>query len=473
MKALRGIAIALGVIAVVWAGLFVVAFFLKSIPHVDAPKVVDAGVHAPNDAGVVSAADAEIVERAAPVADVQAPVEVAVEAHHAATPIFGLCPKGSSRGEVRLMDLVGDPRPELAVVCGSTWHILAVDLLRDGDLKTADLRRVLTFEAVVANSTAPAAFDASAIALGDIDGNGSRELIFGFSKTGVDAQGGLLAWLPRDANGSFGHAHVMASFAAADLAFVTHDGKEELVALNRTSIAARRPSEVWIYGTGTTQPRTGLLRAGMGASSVAFAPMHANATSADVAVLAEEDARIDIFKLDTGPGSGAAFGSFGSRGAHRLNAVDINQDGKNDVLALGATAGVIYGGRDDLEVTSLAAMNGWIDLVRADYDADGKAELVGISAKGISLADVSDGGPTNIRAIVEFGAGVPTPDRILAADFDLDGDIDYAIIFSPVNAGDIARVAFLPGPISEGALSWPKDAPLVRDAPFALRVTLP
>jgi hypothetical protein len=221
---------------------------------------------------------------------------------------------------------------------------------------------------------------ASAVAVGDVDGNGTPDLVY--ITTNNSASTVTVSVLSGDGHGNFQAPVALQTFsamfpAAAQLVDLDGDGQLDLV-LSASQLSASAGSIVWLKNTG-----------GGFAAPVTLAPQYA---------------------------SGFALG-------------DINGDGKEDIVYAtpGATSAIhilFNQGNGTFKDQAAGGLNGVTGVPYIlDFNLDGIPDLVVVSNSGTllnSFAGHGDGTFTQIAAVVSAAA------QLVTGDFDHDGFPDLA-----------------------------------------------
>ena len=123
----------------------------------------------------------------------------------------------------------------------------------------------------------------------------------------------------------------------------------------------------------------------------------------------------------------------GARGLERLLVVDLDNDGFEDILAIGPTSAAAWKGdgnggfQDQTEGWGLAAAAGRA-LVALDFDIEGDLDLVTAGDNGLELYRNSLSGPLEPVGHRSFPALALTEVRdVIASDLDRDGDLDVLL----------------------------------------------
>ena len=114
-------------------------------------------------------------------------------------------------------------------------------------------------------------------------------------------------------------------------------------------------------------------------------------------------------------------------------AVDLDQDGLPEIVAVGTGVGVWknHGGRfEPVTLDGLPSEGDFNQVIAADLDNDGRRDLVVTGPAGVeAFGQTSEGGFRTLRVRTDGDAAIPTQ-AVAAADFDGDGDLDLATVGS-------------------------------------------
>ena len=389
---------ALGILLGTWGLLFMVGAIAGVLPPLDGAfgRTTGAGI-TPDPAAseaTEAGADAETpVARAAdPVAtgnpttaETEAPVAEGPAADPTAAPI-GSTPTGPARhrhvvcegsDQPPLVDVV-DPG-NLVVGCGAE-----VQWLVRWPEGSDQLSRTLRIHREPSQPNARVS--ASAIAHGDVDGDGRVDLVLGFLERNAEGStvGGGLYLVLAAPGGGFAEPVELAPIPVTALALgnVNEHDALDIAALHRPDAFGRRPAEVWVFGGGASPARTARLDAG-NALTLALGDI-------------DRDDKLDIL---IGKESGTARVYFGDGTGHferraevadapgvELLTVDLDDDGGTDLLAFAEAARVVRGARPEgLSSAILNVPPGMRSVNPVDVDGDGRRDLVGVAGDGIVM----------------------------------------------------------------------------------------
>lgn len=283
-----------------------------------------------------------------------------------------------------------------------------------------------------------------AVTVADLNGDGKPDLAI--TGCGATCSRGVVAVLLGNGDGSFKATALYEtggslSTAAPAVADLNHDGKMDLVVVNATGSGSPAFGDVTILlgrGDGTFQPPTTYSTGGFGSSSVAIAKLNgddhpdlvvSNDCSRQSCTTYDQSHQIGVL-LGNGDGTfqpvvGYPSGGFGT---DFVNAIDLNGDGKLDVVAATRctpkctlTSGPVSGvavllGNGDGTLQPPVSYNTGATLARGltviDANGDGKRDLImtGFCNENTSGCDHA---LANIFALLGNGDGTFKPGEIL------------------------------------------------------------
>lgn len=490
MKRLLGGLGALGVLVAIWGVLALVGLAFGAFPPLrgadqsaepalPAEDDADAGTasgseadpNAARDEGAAAAeVDASAAPSAAPDADGEAPdLGVAAPIANGADAIARtlVCAASARRPGLALLQLTGDPRPEVAVLCGRQVQILALEPRGVGGAPVPV--RVATFELAADGAEPDAELDARSVAAGDVDGDGAPDLVLGFADPVDRARGGALFLVSRDPNGGFARPRSLGPIVAIAAVVRGLDVRAgaEIIALHRAQAASRRTSEVWVFGGGAAPSRVALQRVGIGGEALAVADLDRDGHD-DVLVTTSDGPRVDLLFGD-GATSFPRSRELAVRGAREAVAGDVDGDGALDIVLGGDSTMLVraVASAEAVEARPIEAANGLRLLAAGDVNADGARELVGyLHPEYVALSGLAGATPTR-RTLRILHAGDPMPVALAVGDVDADGHADLVAL---ARASDDAPFELVVVPA--GAAPFAAQAEPLRDAPLTLRITL-
>jgi len=494
VKRLLGGLGALGVLLGIWGVLVAVGLLFGAFPPIrgavgraqtDAPDA-DADADADPDAGIADAGadaartsatptrtiDASALtpqaeeDGTAPQADAPVVVVLAPDSADAVLRTT-VCDASTRRPGLALLQLIGDPRPELAVSCGDTVHVLALDPRGPGGALVPV--RVATFSISAVGTEPDTALVARATGAGDVDGDGAPDLVLGFADPADRARSGALFLVSRDASGAFARPRSLGPIAAIGVAVRALDARAgaEILALHRAQAASRRASEVWVFGGGAAPSRVALQRVGVGAEAFTIADLDRDGHD-DVLVATSDGPRVDVLFGD-GATAFPRSRQLAVRGAREAVAADVDGDGALDVV-LGGDATLLVRAvesADAIEARPIEAANGLRLLAAGDVDASGARELIGyLHPEIVAFTGLAGATPTR-RTLRILHAGEPMPVAIAVGDLDADG---HAELVTLARASEESPFEIVIVPV--GATPLAQQASALIDAPLVLHVTL-
>ncbi|WP_143179755.1 FG-GAP repeat domain-containing protein [Streptomyces yunnanensis] len=246
----------------------------------------------------------------------------------------------------------------------------------------------------------------------------------------------------------------MVHLTAADF---TGDGRKDLVGVESAT------AKLWLYpgkGDGTFGDRV-QIGTGWNAMSKLAAADYTGDGKADL--LAVDSATGDLY-VYSGTGMANGMNTLGARtrigigwsGMRELTAIDINDDGRADLLAVdtdGALwaypgAGSLAGGNTLGNRVRIGT--GWDTMTEltspGDLNADGRADLVAVDRSGALWAYPGTGSlnaSDTLGSRTRIGTGWDTMRQLVGADFDHDGKGDLEAVQAP--AGSTGALYFYPG----------------------------
>ncbi len=472
---------AFGVLLAIWAILAGIAFAAGVIPT-GAPHEVTANgdgseeeERATREGEDEDAADAG-VDGAAQSAEVAAEGESAEtegdnEAPAEPPPTYAVCTVDTTDVSLAALEVVGDPRPEVALGCGPKVHVFAFD-----EEPEPSPLLVATFDAAgAASPSAQVRLAAGKPADMDVDGDGLGDLVLpfrGLTSEG-DVRGGALHLLRRSAMGAFEAPILLAPIAADRAVLAQLDGHPgmEILATNRGSDLARRPSEVWVFTGGPAPARASVLRAGLGDVDVTVADLDRDGEQ-DAVVTA---AGADQVRIHFGDGT-AHFprtAEIETPGAREVVSGDVDGDGGEDVLV--AATGlflVVAGPPESLSPRAIeGAPAGLRGISLRDVDGDRKRDIVGIDGQNVVWLQQGDDLGFTLQTLLTI-EGAPIHDYALA-DVDGDGKTDLVALGRAPEGGTPWALTIVPDvrEATRGRLE-PAGASAPQNAPLMLNVTL-
>ena len=487
MKQVLGVLRGLGVLLGIWAILFAVGLIAGVIPavggegaasgrveregeaHSDAqPDAAIARAEADGGAATTAGATATTTAGAAEPRPTGETAAAAPAAASVTAQRFTVCDAGVRMPELSVAQLVGSPVPELAVGCGGIVHVIAIEASESALVPA----RVVTFEAQ-ASDDAALTMHAGPIASGDVDDDSLTDVVVPFwqSTTDGSARGGRVFLVRREASGAFADPRLLGPIAAYDVAIAQLDARPglDVVALNRGSELARRPSEAWVFAGGPAPVRTAVLRGGLGGRAVAVARLDPD-EHPDIVMATKDEPRVDVFYGD-GTGRFPRSSTVAVSGATELAVADLDADGADDVIVRGEGLHLIRGGGEDaLVALPIDAPRDLRDVHAVSADADERRDVVALSAGTVvALRQTEPLAFAETRLFTVEGLAIH---RLAVADFTADGTLDAAVLVrgtGETGPWELLLVRDLPSP---KAATIAPDPTLLRDAPLVLTIPL-
>jgi hypothetical protein len=329
-----------------------------------------------------------------------------------AGPAFRVLSKGSTaQGIAAVDDLDGDGRPDVAFAFHDATTQGVVTLLGEGDGSFRD----------AFDTQLEAGQDPSTITAADLDGDGELDLAIGITN------GSAVHALLGNGDGSFrrgGYAGVSAPPIAVAAGDLDGDGKPDVVTVGGEVLTVLPGN-----GDGTFRGER-LLLIPMGARRIVAGDFDGDG-NVDC-VLAWDDAHASYTTM-RGDGRGGlraiASGSLGEDATGEIAAVDLNADGKLDLVSA-HRATVLLGegnGRFGLPRSFGGARGTAADrLALGDVDGDGKLDLVLVETRAAALRLLAGRGDGTFGPERPIDAGAPVRHAALA-DLDGDGKLDLAV----------------------------------------------
>lgn len=477
---------ALGVLAAIWGVLIGIGFAFGALKPLDSgdaaaeresATVSDGGANAAgnpgaHDGGTASGVTGATLARDAsvePDGDAGNLGEAARAENGAASPVARtiVCDANTRRPGLALVQLTGDARPELAVLCGRSVQLLALEP-RDAS-GTLTPVRVATFELTTDSGEPDTELDARAVAAGDVDGDAAPDLVLGFADPTEHARGGAFFLVSRDATGGFARPRSLGPIVALAAAIRALDERPgaEILALHRAQAASRRASEVWVFGGGAAPSRVALQRVGIGAEAFAIADLDRDGHD-DVLVTTSDGPRVDVLFGD-GATAFPRSRELAVRGAREAVAGDLDGDGAVDVVLGGEATLLVRAveGAEAIEARPIEAAHGLRLLAAGDVGADGARELVGyLHPELVAFSGLPSATPTR-RTLRILHADDPMPVALAVGDLDADG---HAELVTLARVSEDAPFELVIVPV--GATPFARQAEPLRDAPLTLHVVL-
>lgn len=203
------------------------------------------------------------------------------------------------------------------------------------------------------------------------------------------------------------------------------------------------------------------LGAGVGAGPLAAGDFNGDGTM-DIAVGLKNSNQVVVYANNAGIFTQAGSTSVGSRpvyirtaelgGGAGLDMAVANRDSNNISV-------LINSGTGTFTAASVAVGNEPRSVAAGDWDGDGDNDLVSTNHDDRSVSVITNNAGTFSQSATLFVGGAVRPDGITSADFDGDGDMDFATATSDDNiALNFAAVFFNNGGVFAGPNNFPVNA---------------
>ncbi len=394
----------------------------------------------------------------------------------ATVPRWTVCDPAVTEPSLSAVQIVGDPRPEIAVGCGSLVHLVSVISMKattGGTTGALVPWGIATFETT--EEQPDTTLRAAPVVAGDVDDDGEPDLVLGFLSTAGSggARGGTLWLVPQAPSGAFAAPERLAPIGVGAMAlgaFDAHPGLD-IAALDRTNAYARRPSEVWVFSGGPSPARGAVLRAGVGGVALAVADLDHDA-HLDVLVASGDGGRVDVFFGD-GAGRFPRSAMVEVPKVTELVAGDLDGDGITDVLAKGQGLHLLPGGSADaIAPRTIAAPPSLFDVAVTDLDGDGRRDILGTDGAHVLWLRQKADGTFEPKTLISPEGFVLA--RVVVTDLDADGRPD-AVLLGRHGTSTSApwELVFVPDVRDRDAKTPLATAPSpLRDAPLRLTIAL-
>ena len=299
-------------------------------------------------------------------------------------------------------------------------------------------------------------------AIADVNGDGKPDLLVASECVSNNCSNGLASVLLGNGDGTFQTAvsynagGINAAFVAVQ--DVNGDGKPDMIVANNcadNNCSNGSASVLLGNGDGTFQTAVSYNSGGLDAFSVAIADVNGDGKPDAIVTnicLSNSDCSHGLVSVLLGNGDGtfqtAVSYSSGGEYPESVAAVDINGDGKADLVvanetardgnwADGGVASVLLGNGDGTFQPAVSYASGDFNgtsVVVADVDGDGRADVVMASGCVDNYSCVTGGvsvflsnGDGTLRGAVEYDSDAWTSYSVATADVDGDGKLDLLV----------------------------------------------
>lgn len=491
---------AIGILLGVWAVLGLIGLVAGVIPRgqgrpntpSELPSAgADAGLMAAADAGTMADAateepapvTAEVLDAGAHDAAIESDASALATSRDAgssspptdptARPRYRVCAAAVQAPSIFAVDVIGDERNELVVGCGEQVHLFAMAPQQVGQALRAVPARVARFELEAPEDGLVT--HAAAAASGDVNLDGRADLVLGAWYANADGhpRGGALTWIRGHENGGFDGPIALAPIAALAVAVQDLDGQRgaDIIAINRTDVFGRRPSEVWVFTGGAAAARRARLRVAPGADALALVDLDRDG-QVDV-VAAGRDTRHIVVHFSDGSGRFSDQAEIPVAQASSLAVGDVDGDGAADLLAVAQGLQLIKAGpRDTLDSAPLDAPQDLSEVRVRDLDADGRLDVLALSGRSLVWLRQSDALVFTPEPLLELPRGT-TPHRYALGSLDAALGLDAALLVRGVSEDDPWELLIVSNVRSGSARALAPRRTAIADAPLSLRVHLP
>lgn len=482
---------ALGVLIAIWGVLALVAFAAGALPGGGGGAPAGDDLGRPGDTRVAASpskgtpaggaatkrpASAATPTKSAPAADAgrPAPPEPASAPSNAAAVSLArylACDPAVVSPSIATAEVLGDPRPELALGCGSVVHVLSAQAL--GEPGALLPMTVATFD--VTSEAPDVRIQTGGVAAGDVDGDSEADLVLGFHRTSGNGglRGGDVFLVRRSASGAFEEPRRLAPISSGGIVVAALDDRPglDIAALNLGNPYARRPSDVWVFGGGPSPSRIAQARSALGGSALASGDLDRDG-KLDLVVASADAGRVDVLFGD-GNGRFPRTSVVNVPGAAELAVADMDGDGTQDILVRGQGLHLIRGGSADvLEPQPIDARASVRQIRVVDLDGDGKRDVLALDASVLVWLRQRSALAFEAQPLVRVPVDALWIERFAVADLDADGKIDAALLGRPRAEGAAWEIVLASDVRDDVARSLAPSAIAMPDAPLRLRISL-
>jgi hypothetical protein len=351
---------------------------------------------------------------------------------------FSVCEREETRAALAELPLVGGRAPLLALHCGRSLHLIAVE----------PHGGALVPERVAVVQTATGSPAETAVALepsaADVNGDGRADLIAPVAfvdSTGVPRGGGVYALHQRAAGGFDAPLRLLAAAPGQVVsAQVDDQPAADLAVLQRSDASTGRADELWLMTGGPSPLRIAQRPVGVRTRAIAALDLDRDGRD-DLAAASSDEGRILLLLSSVGALAQSKPTELRLAGVEQLLAADTDRDGTRELLLVGERCfrlSLPEGGQPS--AVAIDGSEGLRDVHLADTDADGQLELVGYAHPDvIALRPVGEQRVERTRVLTLRGEAPVLFARL--TQLDADPRPDLVVIVLATGTGREVEVA--------------------------------